>query len=125
MYENGGPEFKREFLSSMLPENLRFDGLKVRTQKVNEAAQLMFNGHGFQRNKKGTSRRIFRLVPGGDPAGTRTQDPIIKSDVLYQLSYKIFEKSIGQPAVQTVYLNGVQKYSLTPFTPKLFQTITG
>lgn len=22
-----------------------------------------------------------------DPAGTRTQDPIIKSDVLYQLSY--------------------------------------
>jgi hypothetical protein len=28
----------------------------------------------------------FRLC---DPAGTRTQDPIIKSDVLYQLSYKI------------------------------------
>lgn len=24
-----------------------------------------------------------------DPAGTRTQDPIIKSDVLYQLSYEI------------------------------------
>ncbi len=25
----------------------------------------------------------------GDPAGTRTQGPIIKSDVLYQLSYEI------------------------------------
>jgi hypothetical protein len=24
-----------------------------------------------------------------DPVGTRTQDPIIKSDVLYQLSYEI------------------------------------
>ena len=24
-----------------------------------------------------------------DPAGIRTQDPIIKSDVLYQLSYRV------------------------------------
>ena len=29
----------------------------------------------------------FRL---SDPVGIRTQDPIIKSDVLYQLSYEIF-----------------------------------
>ncbi len=27
-----------------------------------------------------------------DPVGTRTQDPIIKSDVLYQLSYEILMK---------------------------------
>ena len=25
-----------------------------------------------------------------DPTGARTQDPIIKSDVLYQLSYRVF-----------------------------------
>ena len=50
-----------------------------------------------------------------DPAGTRTQGPIIKSDVLYQLSYEI------NLIAQTVYLNGVQKYSLTPFAPKLFR----
>ena len=34
----------------------------------------------------------FRLC---DPAGTRTQDPIIKSDVLYQLSYKISANDAG------------------------------
>ena len=33
--------------------------------------------------KKGTE-----MVPFfGDPAGVRTQDPILKRDVLYQLSY--------------------------------------
>ena len=26
-----------------------------------------------------------------DPAGIRTQDPIIKSDVLYQLSYRVIK----------------------------------
>ena len=56
--------------------------------------------------------RLFR-----DPAGTRTQGPIIKSDVLYQLSYEI------NLFAQTVYLNGVQKYSLMPFAPKNFQII--
>ena len=32
---------------------------------------------------------LFRLVPRGDPAGIRTQDPYIKSVLLYQLSYGI------------------------------------
>ena len=58
-----------------------------------------------------TMSRLFR-----DPAGTRTQGPIIKSDVLYQLSYEI------NLFAQTVYLNGVQKYSLMPFAPKNFST---
>ena len=31
-----------------------------------------------------------------DPAGIRTQDPIIKSDVLYQLSYRVNKKSFPQ-----------------------------
>jgi hypothetical protein len=31
-----------------------------------------------------------------DPAGTRTQGPIIKSDVLYQLSYEIITALIKQ-----------------------------
>jgi hypothetical protein len=32
---------------------------------------------------------IYRAIkiPNRDPAGTRTQDPILKRDVLYQLSY--------------------------------------
>ena len=31
-----------------------------------------------------------------DPAGIRTQDPIIKSDVLYQLSYRVNKKSFPE-----------------------------
>ena len=33
--------------------------------------------------------RGFRCAPDCDPAGARTQDPNIKSVVLYQLSYRI------------------------------------
>src|SRR5690606_15511699 len=43
-------------------------------------------------NYKGIKRDkpvVFRLVPRGDPAGIRTQDPYIKSVLLYQLSYGI------------------------------------
>jgi hypothetical protein len=32
---------------------------------------------------------VLSLTLSSDPAGIRTQDPIIKSDVLYQLSYGI------------------------------------
>lgn len=50
----------------------------------------------------------------GDPAGTRTQGPNIKSVVLYQLSYEI--NLLG-------LFKGVQKYSLRPFMPKVFRLI--
>ena len=40
-------------------------------------------------NDLGTKTKNHPKVVLCDPAGTRTQDPIIKSDVLYQLSYKI------------------------------------
>ena len=40
-------------------------------------------------NKKGTATRFLCAVPKCDPAGTRTQDPYIKSVLLYQLSYGI------------------------------------
>ena len=33
-------------------------------------------------------------MPDSDPAGVRTQDPILKRDVLYLLSYRIFLPSI-------------------------------
>ena len=39
----------------------------------------------------------FQKVAFGDPAGTRTQDPNIKSVVLYQLSYEIIQKFIFLP----------------------------
>lgn len=52
-------------------------------------------------------RRVF-----SDPAGTRTQGPNIKSVVLYQLSYEI-----------NLSFLGVQKYGLTPISPKLFHWV--
>ena len=52
------------------------------------------NQGGLLENKK-AFRTIFlkafedEVHPGGDPAGTRTQGPYIKSVLLYQLSYGI------------------------------------
>ena len=44
--------------------------------------------------KKGPDN-ISPSGPGGDSAGARTQDPLIKSQVLYQLSYGIsFSKRV-------------------------------
>ena len=38
------------------------------------------------------TKKVKRLLNFfSDPAGIRTQDPIIKSDVLYQLSYGVFK----------------------------------
>jgi hypothetical protein len=52
-----------------------------------------------------------------DPAGTRTQGPIIKSDVLYQLSYEIDLFSL------TLLDLGVQKYRNEGFKPKKNQLL--
>ena len=37
---------------------------------------------------------VFFSIKSGDPAGTRTQGPNIKSVVLYQLSYEISKECI-------------------------------
>ena len=75
-------------MSSIFPENLTFDGQKYRTRRINEAISLIYEKNRLLESKKnGTS--LFRLVPIRDPAGTRTQDPYIKSVLLYQLSYGI------------------------------------
>src|SRR5690606_13168300 len=39
--------------------------------------------------KKWDKSIIFRLVPRSDPAEIRTLDPLIKSQLLYQLSYGV------------------------------------
>ena len=38
----------------------------------------------------GVAVAVARIMPSSDPAGVRTQDPILKRDVLYLLSYRIF-----------------------------------
>jgi hypothetical protein len=41
----------------------------------------------YTKNKKGQVKYLLDLC---DPTGARTQDPIIKSDVLYRLSYRVY-----------------------------------
>ena len=63
----------------MFPENLRFDGLKVRTQKVNEAAQLLFNmGTAFKEIKKGQAGEISDLSQEVIPLGLEPRTPSLK-----------------------------------------------
>ncbi len=56
VYEKGDTEKKREVISSMYPDKLIFDGDRLRTPRVNEAARLIYNlGAGFDKNKTGQS----------------------------------------------------------------------
>jgi hypothetical protein len=52
------------------------------------------------------SKDVARNVFTCDPTGARTQDPIIKSDVLYQLSYRVisikkFQKNCDPTGART------------------------
>lgn len=44
---------------------------------------------GVNKNERGKNRKAPAEGLFGDPAGARTQDPYIKSVMLYQLSYGI------------------------------------
>ena len=92
LYANGSITQKRKIIGSMFPEKLIFDEFQHRTNRINEAIKLMcLIDNKLESKKKWDKSICFRLVPRGDPAGTRTQDPYIKSVLLYQLSYRIFK----------------------------------
>jgi hypothetical protein len=44
-----------------------------------------------------TDQQIVEIHQYGEPAGTRTQDPVIKSHVLYRLSYGLLQKDRATP----------------------------
>jgi hypothetical protein len=61
-------------------------------------SQIFFQNYYFKRRSSGHKKapKLICLeafvsfpIKSGDPAGTRTQDPYIKSVLLYQLSYGI------------------------------------
>ena len=61
-----------DFQSATLPTELRFHGVRERTRTA---------------NRRGHNPVLFQLsYPHSTPYGTRTHDPLIKSQVLYQLS---------------------------------------
>ena len=62
VYEKGTTEKKREVISSMYPDKLIFDGDRLRTPRVNEAARLIYNmGVGFDKNKTGQNGTFSTL----------------------------------------------------------------
>ena len=73
----------------MLDMRLRcdHDGIRTHTSFRTPAPQAgkSTNFSTWPGNKKSQTKPDFC-----DPTGARTQDPIIKSDVLYQLSYRVF-----------------------------------
>ena len=62
IYENGDVEKKREVISSMFPEKMVFDGFALRTNRINEVVQLIFNlDKGFSENEKGQTNNKIDL----------------------------------------------------------------
>ena len=62
IYEDGVPEKKRAVISSMYPEKLTFDGDRLRTDRVNEAAKIIYTlDKAFSENEKGQSGNIPAL----------------------------------------------------------------
>ena len=65
--------------------------------------------------KTGTNKKSFLLWKlFCDPAGARTQDPIIKSDMLYQLSYGIIPFSKGDANIKSICANFKKIEQLKP-----------
>jgi site-specific DNA recombinase len=62
IYEDGGIERKRVVISSMYPEKLTFDGDRLRTNRINEAARIIYTlDKGLDKNERGQSGNIPTL----------------------------------------------------------------
>src|SRR5665647_308865 len=62
LYEIADIEKKREIISSMYPEKMTFDGFAVRTNRINEVAQMIYSMNvGFSENKNRTNQKNSSL----------------------------------------------------------------
>ena len=62
IYQDGGIEKKREVIGSMYPEKLTFDGMRLRTTRINEAVRIIYTlNKAFSENKNEQSRNIPAL----------------------------------------------------------------
>ena len=71
------------FVTTMGVEPIRLVGTTPSRWRVYQFLHVA-NGSKIKKVKHKRTLNFFC-----DPAGIRTQDPIIKSDVLYQLSYRV------------------------------------
>ena len=62
IYQDGEIEKKREVIGSMYPEKLTFDGERLRTTRINEAARIIYTpDKAFSENEKGQNGNIPAL----------------------------------------------------------------
>jgi site-specific DNA recombinase len=62
IYEHGEIDRKRTVISSMYPEKLTFDGDRLRTNRINEAARIIYAlDKAFGENERGQSGNIPTL----------------------------------------------------------------
>ena len=62
IYQEGEIEKKREVIGSMYPEKLTFDGDRLRTSRINEAARIIYTlDKGLKENERGQSGNIPTL----------------------------------------------------------------
>ena len=64
-----------------------FDPLKSIKNKKSANLNTHFDGFIYKKTKNTDKINVFRIHSNGLPARDRTVDPLIKSQMLYQLSY--------------------------------------
>ena len=62
-----------------------FEPIRLAAPPPQDGESTNFSTWPDIKKSKDVARNVFTC----DPTGARTQDPIIKSDVLYQLSYRV------------------------------------
>ena len=86
-------EGKREVIGSIYPEKLTFDGLALRTTRVNEAIELIYKlDESFSENKNRTKGKKSTLscdvgLPGFEPRQTESKSvvlPLHNNPIRYQ-----------------------------------------
>ena len=79
IYDHGEIDKKRTVISSMYPEKLTFDGDRLRTNRINEAARIIYTlDKGLDKNERGQSGNIPALssqvgMTGFEPAASSSR----------------------------------------------------
>lgn len=130
-YINGNIEEKRDIVSSMFPEKLVFDGTRHRTQRINEAINLIYQRNSKLRDKKkGTNHLFFDLSPqvqkaGLEPAHLTAHAPetcvstnfTTSAERVQRYTFRLFSKHFFAESVSFSATDSVLSAYFTPHCP--------
>ena len=101
LYLESSIQKKRQIIGSIFPEKLSLDENESRIDRINGVVNLIYVlNMGFSETTKSESRQNIAGSRPSDPARARTEDPKIKSLLLYQLSYGV---KIGVANIHGIY----------------------